>query len=395
MTAALIVEDGASPYVLAAVRSLALAGIRVSVASPVPNPRVLPSRYLHRWHETTLPEADLDHFVVGVRTSVLEGGYDLVFGADDIELLALSARRAEIPAVLPHAPHDAVLRAVDKFTLSRAAAAVGVAVPRTVEASEQELARVSGPVIVKARLHWTPGAPSDAHRHLLVRLCPDSASARQRVGELGAGHGHAVLQEPVHGEQIALSLVLAHGGTVHAVSQQRTVLSSLARTSVRAETTPLEQPLLDGAVRVLRELGWSGLANLQYLRPPGGDAHLIDLNGRFYGSLALAIRAGADLPAVWASLAMGADSVPQQVARPGVRFHALLADLKRARVQRRGGLLTDVAGVLAYSPGAVHSTWSTRDAAPARDLVLQALRRRSSRIPSLGRTSRRTAEGEP
>ena len=380
MTAALVVEDGGSPYVLAAARSLGRAGIRVSVASPVPNPRVLPSRYVDRWHETRLPEEDLDGFVADVRASVIKGGYDLVFGADDIELLALSARRAEIPAVLPHAPHDAVLRAVDKLSLSQTAAAVGVAVPRTVEASEQELARVRGPVIVKARLHWTPGAPPDADRHLLVELCRDSESARQRVAQLGAGHGHAVLQEPVHGEQIALSLVLGQDGNVHAVSQQRTVLSSLSRTSVRAETTPLEQPLLAGAVRLLQELGWSGLANLQYLRPPGGDAHVIDLNGRFYGSLALAVGAGADLPTVWARLALGSGPRAQQVGRPGVRFHALQVDLSRARAQRRGGVVADVAGVLAYAPGAVHSTWSLRDPAPAATLVVQALRRRLGRL---------------
>lgn len=380
MTAALVVEDGSSPYVLAAVRSLGRAGLRVSVASPVPNPRVVPSRHVHRWHQTRLPENDLDGFVADVRTSVLEGGYDLVFGADDIELLALSARRAEIPAVLPHAPHEAVLRAVDKLTLSQTAAAVGVAVPRTVEATEQELARVHGPVVVKARLHWTPGAPPDADRHLLVQLCPDSQSARERVHQLGTGHGHAVLQEPVDGEQIALSLVLGQDGTVHAVSQQRTVLSSLSRTSVRAETTPVEQPLLAGAVRLLRELGWSGLANLQYLRPPGGAAHVIDLNGRFYGSLALAVGAGADLPAVWARLALGDALLVPQIGRSGVRFHALQVDLTRARAQRRGGVLADVAGALAYAPGAVHSTWSLRDPAPAASLVVQALRRRSSHL---------------
>jgi predicted ATP-grasp superfamily ATP-dependent carboligase len=376
MSSALVVEDGNSPYVLAAVRSLGRAGLRVAVASPHPNPAVLPSRWTSRWHPTRLPEQDLDGFVADVRTALEEGDYDLVFGADDIELLALSARRAELPAVLPHARDEAVLRAVDKLTLAEAAAAVGVGVPRTVPATDETLAQVRGPVVVKARLHWTPGAPPDTDRHLLVRVCDDADAARRQVELLAHAHGSAVLQELVHGEQIALSVVVDDVGEVHAVSQQRTVLSSLSRTSVRAETTAVEQPLLDGAVRLLRQLGWTGLANLQYLRPPGGAEHLIDLNGRFYGSLALAVGAGADLPAVWARLALGLPPGPRQVGRPGVRFHALRTDLVRARVQRRGGLPADVLRTLAYAPGAVHSTWSLRDPRPAGTQVVTALRRR-------------------
>lgn len=376
MTGVLIVEDGGSPYVLAAVRSLGRAGFRVGVASPVPNPRVLPSRWTASWHEIRLPEDDHDGFIADVRDAVVRESYEVVFGADDIELLALSARRAELPAIFPHAPHSAVLRAVDKLTLSQAASAVGVGVPRTVPADDEQLSQVDGPVIVKSRLHWTPGAPPDADRHLLVKLCDDAASARDRVRELSTAHGIAVLQEPITGEQIALSLVLDGSGSPLAVCQQRTVLSSLARTSVRAVTTAVEPALVEGATRLLRALEWTGLANLQYLRPADGEARLIDLNGRFYGSLALAVGAGADLPAVWTRLALGRPPVASQAGRPGVRFHAMQTDLARARVQRRGGALTDAAGVLAYAPGAVHSTWSLRDPRPAAHVVSQAVERR-------------------
>jgi hypothetical protein len=48
-----------------------------------------------------------------------------------------------------------------------------------------------------------------------------------------------------------------------------------------------------------------------------------------------------------------------------VRYQWLEGDLRRAAVERRGGLLLDLAGTLRFAAGAVHSTLSLRDPAPA------------------------------
>ncbi len=380
MSAALIVEDGHSPYVLAAVRSLAAAGLRVGTASAVRNPRVSRSRDVSAWHRVGLPEDDLDAFTADVAAVVRQGRYDLVFGADDIELLALSARREELGALLPHAPHDAVVRAVDKLTLTQAAERVGVAVPRTVPADAAALAAWTGPVVVKARLHWDPAtdARASSSRHHEAAVRPSQDQAHALVDQLGS----ALLQEPIAGEQLALSLVVDATGRARAVSQQHTLRSSLARTSSRACTDAVDPELLAGAEALLADLGWTGLANLQYLRPPGGRPHLIDLNGRFYGSLALAVAAGADLPATWARLALGQPVPDQVLGRPGVRFQALHADVLRARTERRGGLLHDLRETVGYAAGATHATWSRRDPVPALawagHVAREGLRRRRS-----------------
>jgi predicted ATP-grasp superfamily ATP-dependent carboligase len=360
---ALVVEDGRTLFVLSAVRSLARAGWRVAVASPEPDRRVMSSRRTSSWHPVPLPEDDLGAFVDGVARAVRRSGAELVFGADDIELLALSQAREALPARVPHAPHEAVLRSVDKLTLTEAARAVGVAVPATRAAGAAALADLDGPVVVKPRLHWQPG--HGGPRHLPAGRCATPDEARALVARIEALGGAAVLQEPVDGEQIALSVVLDDDGRLRAVAQQRTVRASLQRTSSRAETTAVDAGLLDGVQRLLRGLGWTGLANLQFLRDDAGVPRLIDLNGRFYGSLALAVAAGADLPAVWAAAATGAPAGPVVTARPGVRFQSLHPDLLRARAERRGGLRADVVDTLRYAVGAAHTTWAVDDPLPA------------------------------
>ncbi len=91
----------------------------------------------------------------------------------------------------------------------------------------------------------------------------------------------------------------------------------------------IDNALIERARRLFARLAWIGLAELQFLQDADGRLYLIDLNGRFYGSMALAISAGASLPAVWAADAIGLRPEPQ-FARPGRRYQWLEGDLRLA-----------------------------------------------------------------
>ena len=62
---------------------------------------------------------------------------------------------------------------------------------------------------------------------------------------------------------------------------------------------------LDRAVvDLLSKLGWSGLFQVQFIRPVT-RSYVIDLNPRMYGSLALVIAARVISPAVWVDPSSG------------------------------------------------------------------------------------------
>jgi predicted ATP-grasp superfamily ATP-dependent carboligase len=334
---------------------------------------------VRRWHRISAPEQDVEAFLSDVAAACRTGGYGVVFAADDIETLALSAGRERLPSTLPLAPHEQVLRSIDKLSLTRAAAHVGLAVPETTEVGEKPWEALEYPLVVKSRLHWTPGA-EDAPRHLLRRFAADAAAARHDVAEIEACGGAAVLQQVITGPQIAMSLVMDESGETRAVVQQRSELQTSDGPSIRASTTPIDGGLLAGVQRLLRELLWTGLANVQFLVGPDGVPRLIDLNGRFYGSLALAIAAGADLPATWTQVAMGRGSGPCRLARPGVRFTWFERDLERVRRLDRGRA-RELAGAARYALGAVHQTWSPTDPLPTAVALAERLpgRRRVNR----------------
>ncbi|MEU6726935.1 ATP-grasp domain-containing protein [Nonomuraea wenchangensis] len=370
---ALIVETGFSRGALAAVRSLAAAGWEVGVGAPTGAGLASSSRHRRRRHLVPAAHEDRDAFLAAVRRAVRDHGYDVVFGAGEAEVLALSLLRDEVGAIVPHAGHRRVVRAIDKQELSEAAESVGILTARALDPSALDpsaldpsaLAGERPPLVVKSRLHAHPERPGAPPR-IDTLVVPGAAAARRRVDEVRRLGGEPRVEEFHEGRLMAYAAVTAVGGRVVCDCMQ--VASRIwppgAGASCRAETVRVDPAISDRAARLLAALGWFGLAQLQFVVPEDGRPRLIDLNGRFYGSMALATAAGANLPAAWAALAVGHD-VPPTRARPGVRYQWLEGDLRRAAVERRGGLLPDLAGTLRFAAGAVHSTLSLRDPAPA------------------------------
>jgi predicted ATP-grasp superfamily ATP-dependent carboligase len=195
------------------------------------------------------------------------------------------------------------------------------------------------------------------------------------------------VQEFLDGRLMAYAAVTTTGGR-QAVAQSMQGASRVwppgAGASSRAVSVPVDPELAGRAANLLAALGWFGLAELQFLLPADGIPRLIDLNGRFYGSLALAVRAGANLPAAWAALATGRDVEPVTAAA-GVRYCWWEGDLRRALLERRGGLARDLAGTLRAGVGAAHSIGRWRDPAPA---LVQGRRL----LAGIGRTADSTGE---
>lgn len=366
---ALILDPCGTRASLAAARALAAAGWRVGVGAPDGGGLAAGSRHVRRRHEVPAPGGDGERFAGAVARAVREGAYEVVFASTDAGLLALSAVRERVPAVVAHPPHAALLRALDKLELTRAARRAGLAVPRT--ALPDGGAPLAPPAIVKERL------PGD--RPLEARIVACAGELRDAVGRLRADGREAIVQEVVHGRLVALTVVCdADARPVARVQQEalRTWPGDVGR-SVRARTVAVDEPLAARVAALLADLRWSGLAQLQFIAPPDGAPRLIDLNGRFYGSLALALAAGVNLPATWAALALGRPA-PEGDGRPGARYHWLQCDLRQARQERRGGSVwTDALGCLAWAVGARRCTWHPSDPVPAARALAALARRRA------------------
>lgn len=180
--------------------------------------------------------------------------------------------------------------ALDKAGLADRAHRAGLATPRTQVSTPAVLTSWAGPVMVTCLTHWQPG---QLHAHRVeARRYDSAAAAAGRVLALHDAGFAALLQEPVDGRLGAL-IGLMHEGRLRGRVQQETsrLWPTPSGVSARAVTVLVHEALAAQAERLLADLGWTGLVELQFLTAPGREPALIDLNGRVYGSMALATAA--------------------------------------------------------------------------------------------------------
>jgi hypothetical protein len=101
----------------------------------------------------------------------------------------------------------------------------------------------------------------------------------------------------------------------------------------------------DAALRILGALRWHGVAMVEFRVTPRGEPVFLEVNGRFWNSLALAVVSGVDFPAMLAELAEHGDVTPQAPYRVGVRCRWLLGDARH------------LAAVLAGPPEGYTGVW--------------------------------------
>ena len=127
------------------------------------------------------------------------------------------------------------------------------------------------------------------------------------------------------------------------------------------KSVPLSPELLKATRRLMKELRYTGVAMAEFkVNPRTGGWVLIEINGRFWGSLPLTIAAGADFPRYLYELMVHGrtgfpresnDLLPELAARPGVA-EAQSSGRPRRRHAPDAAALESRAGAISGIPGA-------------------------------------------
>jgi len=293
----LVLGDG-DLAALAIVRSLGRLGLKVHLATFEGSPVTRHSRFVAHRHNLGHPLDDEARFVGALRWLLVSNPFDLVVPTSDKALVPLMAHRDEIARLSRFAaPTDVGFRATNRKDETIALAVTcGLRVPRTirVENAAEAASMVppfAYPVVLKPIVSHIPGRAD----RLRVRLVHSPDELSQRLPEMAAA-SPVLVQEFCPGTGLGLS-VLAHRGEVTAAFQHERVHEPPeGGAGSYRRSAPLSRDLLESVQRFCREVAWDGPAMFEFKQHGGEVPVLMEVNGRFWGSLALAIHAGVDFP---------------------------------------------------------------------------------------------------
>ncbi len=367
-TRRVLVTDGETRAVVGVARGLAADGFDVAVAATAPA-RLAPAHLSRAVDERLIvpdPLSAPDAFLDALARSVAAGNFGVLVPGADASLLRISSGRALLePHVRLGLPaRESVERSLDKSDLAATAARHGLDPPPTVtcagSAAAVAAAREFGfPLLVKPMLSVDDRVSPP--RRFASAWVDDARELEQAIAGFG---GTGLVQRRVEGRVVSFAGVFAGGRLLgEAFSRYHRTWYPQAGNACYSETADAPADLRRRVVALLTDLAWEGLFELELIETVSGRWHAIDMNPRPYGSIALAIGAGANLPSVWCRHVLGDDPDPV-TATPGVFYRWTDADLRHGWRQWRQGNRSAAMGVLRPRPGVVHAFGRRLDPGP-------------------------------
>lgn len=378
-----LVLDGNENQAVAAVRSLGRAGHTVLAGAPTSWSKAGWSRHAKGQFRYAAPQHDVKAFVDSVvREASAEPG-TLVMPMTERTTLPLSAHRDRLDGararyVLPS--HADLLRATDKQVTTALAHSLGVATPATTvleaEADVEPIARaLAFPVVLKPRAseETTPGGATVATGKPLYAL--DAMQFREAARTMRERAPVVLVQEYVEGTGAGYFALMRHGElrAEFAHRRIRDVRPTGSGSAVR-ESAAIDPRVREASVAILKALNWHGVAMVEFRIRPDGTPVFMEVNGRFWNSLALPVNAGVDFPALLAALAEHDDVEPVTDYPLGVRCRWWLGDVRHLAAVMRGrprgyeghfpGRLRTLADFLTPVRGTFHDNFTWDDPLP-------------------------------
>ncbi|GKS58888.1 hypothetical protein YTPLAS18_24150 [Nitrospira sp.] len=331
----LLVTDGNERAALAVTRALGREGIEVIVGSEQDRPLAGASRHCAGVIRYPSPYVDPGGYIQALLDTVNERHVRVLLPLSDIAMSLIGAARTRFAGVTAvPVPALEVYEAVsDKYGLMQMAQSLGVPIPETVFVPDG---------IVPASAHAPGGFPVIV-KPGRSRVCLEGRWEKTAVQVVGSQEElHALykttpylrlpslIQRRVEGEGQGVFALFDHGKPVTLFAHRRLrEKPPSGGVSVLRESIEVPPIMAVHAVRLLEKVGWHGVAMVEFkVEPSTGIPRLMEINGRFWGSLQLAIDAGVNFPWLLYRLALGQpiDSRPAAY-RAGVKSRWVVGDV--------------------------------------------------------------------
>ena len=313
---------------LAIIRSLGKRGIKVTAGEEYRFAPSFFSKYCHNSVVYPSPTKRPDLFIEWLVNHIKESNYGVIFPVDDDVLEHVVNHFQELSAYtkIPVVDKELYNKARDKAETVKIAMENGIPCPKTYFISNLEEVKALAesldfPVVIKPRR-------SSGSRGLVYIQSKDEL--QEKYLAIHERHNWPLIQEfiPPGGNTYGVEALFNRKSEPKAVFVHRRLREyppsggpSTLRESVK------NSDLASLGIRLLKALNWYGVAMVEFkIDPRTNEPKLMEVNPRFWGSLALPIYAGIDFPYLLYKLAMEGDVDSTKNYKVGLQCRWLVGD---------------------------------------------------------------------
>jgi predicted ATP-grasp superfamily ATP-dependent carboligase len=311
----ILITDGENRSSLAATRSLGRKNHRILVCSKKLRNISAASRYCAGSFCVPDPLRDGRAYREAIFDIVKREAVDIIYPMTDHSISLLNRFRSILPpnVILACVPEEKMRLISDKSHLFRVAARLGVPIPGTLHLNHaEELGEhwdrlPQFPVVIK------PGLSQIPHGDGFISGGVMYADSRETLHQLyttrPALRYPSMIQEKINGAGTGLFTLYDKDRHLALFSHRRLrEKPPSGGVSVVSESVALDPQMVEDAARLLSAVEWTGVAMVEFKRDErDGRAKLMEINGRLWGTLQLAIACGVDFPSLLMDYLKGKD----------------------------------------------------------------------------------------
>ena len=296
-----LVTDGQERSALAVVRSLGRAGYSVYVCSDRNRSIAGASRFATASACVASPLGSPSAFVAEAGELIRRWDIEVLLPMSEASLLALLPHRESLPVLIPFTKLDRFERICDKAEVMEAARRAGIAVPAQhvlggPDVPTDILESLRYPLVLKPA-RSVSGRGATRAKTSVVHVA-DRDSFLREIDRIPTDAWPVLVQQRIIGPGIGIFVLIVNGEVRAAFSHQRIREKPVSGgVSVFRESIPVDADLLARSTALLEQFKWEGVAMVEYKVDQATQTpYIMEVNGRFWGSLQLAIDAGVDFP---------------------------------------------------------------------------------------------------
>jgi predicted ATP-grasp superfamily ATP-dependent carboligase len=308
------------------VRSLGRNGLKVCVGNYKSFGTAFLSRYCYEKFLYPNPQKNPNGYYKSVMEKINSGRFKVIMPVNDFEIFPLLLNKDDIEkhCIFPFVNFETFLKTVNKKETIDIANKIGIRTPETIILDSKTVLNkiandINYPSVIKPKSQTDWNLEKDIRtRYVTEKNYVNNKNEFIAFFKKNKEHENYMIQEYIRGIGAGTAFLFNKGQLRASFAYKRireypiTGGPSTIRMSIKHDE------MTNAGRKLLEKLKWHGIAMVEFKLDKKGMPVLMEINGRFWGSIALAYKSGVDFPYLLYKMAIDGDIVKQKNYETGV-----------------------------------------------------------------------------